>query len=190
MVLPRPARIEAAHPRSRGENMVSDGKVSLEDGSSPLTRGKPGMTVAGQLYERLIPAHAGKTSGGVPLWGAGRAHPRSRGENLHPDSPTLPPTGSSPLTRGKRESYYRRDRDRGLIPAHAGKTGLRPQKTSLATAHPRSRGENEIARAEDVNSNGSSPLTRGKRSSPTMRTCQGRLIPAHAGKTWCPRAVW
>ena len=50
-----------AHPRSRGENMVSDGKVSLEDGSSPLTRGKPGFNIALEVHERLIPAHAGKT---------------------------------------------------------------------------------------------------------------------------------
>ena len=49
-----------------------------------------------------------------------------------------------------------------LIPAHAGKTDRTSRATASARAHPRSRGENEIARAEDVNANGSSPLTRGK----------------------------
>ena len=39
-------RRSGAHPHSCGENMVSDGKVSLEDGSSPLTRGKPGSATA------------------------------------------------------------------------------------------------------------------------------------------------
>ena len=50
-----------------------------------------------------------------------------------------------------------------LIPAHAGKTRTALGRYGQTAAHPRSRGENEIARAEDVNANGSSPLTRGKR---------------------------
>ena len=53
--------MNTAHPRSRGENMVSDGKVSLEDGSSPLTRGKPDGKLRTSNMSRLIPAHAGKT---------------------------------------------------------------------------------------------------------------------------------
>ena len=32
-----------AHPRSRGENRRSDGDLSTLGGSSPLTRGKPGV---------------------------------------------------------------------------------------------------------------------------------------------------
>ena len=91
--------------------------------------------------------------------------------------------GSSPLTRGK--LYRRREAppQRRLIPAHAGKTPLACAAPRRSAAHPRSRGENEIARAEDVNANGSSPLTRGK---PPRRQRPGNtpgLIPAHAGKT-------
>ena len=51
----------------------------------------------------------------------------------------------------------------GLIHAHAGKT--------------------EIARAEDVNANGSSPLTRGKHLQWVEGVYDLGLIPAHAGKT-------
>ena len=35
--------------------------------------------------------------------------------------------------------------------------------------------------------NGSSPLTRGKRPDSPVVAARGRLIPAHAGKTWSPR---
>ena len=51
----------AAHPRSRGENVDLVDNFGLEDGSSPLTRGKPGRGQQELLAVGLIPAHAGKT---------------------------------------------------------------------------------------------------------------------------------
>ena len=55
----------AAHPRSRGENVVQtvDGEGNL--GSSPLTRGKSQARREGQRGHGLIPAHAGKIVLGV-----------------------------------------------------------------------------------------------------------------------------
>ena len=153
--------------------------------------------------DRLIPAHAGKTSVCVLVCSV---------------------EGSSPLTRGK----HAQTRDGlcilGLIPAHAGKTMTAIDARACRGAHPRSRGENLKQIARDVNKSGSSPLTRGKHvghgvhcsllvahprsrgenaepkrdplgvtgSSPLTRgkrSCRdrlrrrGRLIPAHAGKT-------
>ena len=156
------AGVVQAHPRSRGENTSQAASVSRSTGSSPLTRGKPPCRRGGRRPRGLIPAHAGKT---LPLASPvvpGEAHPRSRGENISRPLPTGPLSGSSPLTRGKPPQVRRWDSGRGLIPAHAGKTRGPPRAPDTAPAHPRSRGENEIARAEDVNSNGSSPLTRGK----------------------------
>ena len=73
--------------------------------------------------------------------------------------------------------------DRGLIPAHAGKTRVRRIGQWRSAAHPRSRGENPYARIGGDADNGSSPLTRGKRGrGSTVRWSRG-LIPAHAGKT-------
>ena len=51
----------AAHPRSRGENDEDGGAGALDDGSSPLTRGKLGCPFLWLLVAGLIPAHAGKT---------------------------------------------------------------------------------------------------------------------------------
>ena len=70
--------------------------------------------------------------------------------------------GSSPLTRGKHKLIATFSKPRGLIPAHAGKTGAGASAGVVAGAHPRSRGENSTARPAGRSSTGSSPLTRGK----------------------------
>ena len=50
-----------AHPRSRGENERHRRSHRLYPGSSPLTRGKPDLTMEDATALGLIPAHAGKT---------------------------------------------------------------------------------------------------------------------------------
>ncbi|ERH20995.1 hypothetical protein HMPREF1980_02433, partial [Actinomyces sp. oral taxon 172 str. F0311] len=71
-------------------------------GSSPLTRGKRGARDHRRVQAGLIPAHAGKTARGSPGARSSRAHPRSRGENTVTSVRSTLPSGSSPLTRGKR----------------------------------------------------------------------------------------
>ena len=96
--------------------------MSVTGGSSPLTRGKPRASLVSRAGLGLIPAHAGKTS--IPFItriGSG-AHPRSRGENRAGGRNPVSETGSSPLTRGKREMQMTDLEGTGLIPAHAGKT--------------------------------------------------------------------
>ena len=112
-------------------------------------------------------------------------------------------TGSSPLIRGKRGPNHSIGAQSGLIPAHAGKTSRSECLGRRAGAHPRSCGEyrtddchkitkrgsspltRENAWAEHPNTSrvGSSPLTRGKRYRDVRGWLQGRLIPAHVGKT-------
>ena len=137
---------------------------------------------------RLIPAHAGKTARVPVAMTASPAHPRSRGENSDITVTAVAATGSSPLTRGKPEEPHRAVRDRGLIPAHAGKT--RPWTLTLTRprAHPRSRGENSWIVETVAALAGSSPLTRGKLDGERRRSRSRGLIPAHAGKTCHDRA--
>ena len=71
----------------------------------------------------------------------------------------------------------------GLIPAHAGKTYQRSQRSQEPWAHPRSRGENNRRSRERAYRRGSSPLTRGKPADAQRGPRRGGLIPAHAGKT-------
>ena len=152
-------------------------------GSSPLTRGKLRVNRDRSILIRLIPAHAGKTQRAPDLPSWARAHPRSRGENGGGERGQGARGGSSPLTRGKQREKVGPQADRGLIPAHAGKTSSRSPATSKRRAHPRSRGENQEVNNPNSRMCGSSPLTRGKppRSDPDQ--CPRRLIPAHAGKT-------
>ena len=174
-----------AHPRSRGENAFAAYLPIKLCGSSPLTRGKQAAEICFQLLKGLIPAHAGKTCpprSGV-CWG--RAHPRSRGENLATTDLTEFQMGSSPLTRGKQPPPTWIHDGGGLIPAHAGQTIAMTVSRRPPPAHPRSRGENAASSWGWPRPPGSSPLTRGKRRVRGLRVPRGGLIPAHAGKTIC-----
>ena len=192
----RRLRGRAAHPRSRGENLnpaYSDAKIN---GSSPLTRGKPCLFGRQGPLSRLIPAHAGKTLLHRLGLGALPAHPRSRGENatrvrhavsrgenISRSNEDTSLIGSSPLTRGKHVTLIKLTPDRGLIPAHAGKTGDTGARGDDPWAHPRSRGENTGSWDPQRLTRGSSPLTRGKPLTRCCRSHRSWLIPAHAGKT-------
>ena len=111
-----------AHPRSRGENRAPASAPESPIGSSPLTRGKRKVSLEDFQTARLIPAHAGKTSLSTSVQAAMRAHPRSRGENEQLAYSDRVIGGSSPLTRGKLGVRGGCRDQRGLIPAHAGKT--------------------------------------------------------------------
>ena len=179
---------QGAHPRSRGENSTEAPLTSSVMGSSPLTRGKRVVMTAFIEGSGLIPAHAGKTECCGRMVPNQRAHPRSRGENRGVTMHALRHSGSSPLTRGKRQPARLHDRLGGLIPAHAGKTRRSTRTTRSTRAHPRSRGENRSMAVAFSASSGSSPLTRGKRHMTfDARRDQG-LIPAHAGKTASTRS--
>ena len=173
----------AAHPRSRGENMVLRDRSRQSVGSSPLTRGKRPRAQPLHASQRLIPAHAGKTPRRHRVAASLPAHPRSRGENHNRPRSQFMHSGSSPLTRGKHQGRRERRRRVGLIPAHAGKTTRSTGQTFPAWAHPRSRGENKMQQRELTTDAGSSPLTRGKLWLLPAIAGGARLIPAHAGKT-------
>ena len=176
-----------AHPRSRGENLDLWAQIYLLDGSSPLTRGKPRPEGRQTRRQRLIPAHAGKTSGPCRARARSWAHPRSRGENARAAWSFISAAGSSPLTRGKLDGRGGGEGRGGLIPAHAGKTQFGVPSRRDVRAHPRSRGENTVSVLSVCRGAGSSPLTRGKPLSKASNILGSRLIPAHAGKT---RRVW
>ena len=156
-----------AHPRSRGENPRRTAASAEPNGSSPLTRGKLQRAQKASVCARLIPAHAGKTVFMIVVVATDTAHPRSRGENFLSRFLPFPPPW--------------------LIPAHAGKTWRFCRPTCPSAAHPRSRGENKVSVVSSRARIGSSPLTRGKRPLAGVKGLQGRLIPAHAGKTYATR---
>ena len=176
-----------AHPRSRGENTLTDSSSDNAEGASPLTRGKPGYLGHHQRRGGRIPAHAGKTDVTRARCCTTGAHPRSRGENLGEQTYNAIKAGASPLTRGKPVDQQAARRTDGRIPAHAGKTDSGKRSWIISRAHPRSRGENFLGGSPFPGDGGASPLTRGKPPE-VNKGCQtqGR-IPAHAGKTHTER---
>ena len=115
-------------------------------------------------------------------------YPRSRGENTLRTNDLPAVYGSSPLTRGKLWNLVDEYGNRGLIPAHVGKTKRMAAVSQRIRAHPRSRGENQIKLSHAQVGAGSSPLTWGKHVDRGDVLVRIRLIPAHVGKTASPRS--
>ena len=171
------------HPRARGENSNPNILRATPTGTSPRTRGKPLGAVVLGFDGRNIPAHAGKTRlpGGNLVHR--EEHPRARGENSHQQFLLLMTPGTSPRTRGKRQTVRFVVGLLRNIPAHAGKTFAYDQKGVAETEHPRARGENYCLNHHHPSLSGTSPRTRGKRVEYERRLINLRNIPAHAGKT-------
>ena len=155
------SRAESVHPRLRGELKKLRLRAAATNGSSPLTRGtrRDEYPVLGHL--RFIPAYAGNSLLGFYRRSGRTVHPRLRGELLLTRCPLERTTGSSPLTRGTRvgihfsdgingsspltrgthELAYPNNQPSRFIPAYAGNSLFRMNRSSLRTVHPRLRGE-------------------------------------------------
>ena len=152
-------------------------------GTSPLTRGKLETVTEGLTNDRNIPAHTGKTKILQRNTRAGSEHPRSHGENECGPVPSPLIPGTSPLTRGKRPRSRNGLPIHRNIPAHTGKTLTHTKWRKLTPEHPRSHGENAGVIHMTGASDGTSPLTRGKRLAHSTLKTKQRNIPAHTGKT-------
>ena len=71
----------------------------------------------------------------------------------------------------------------GIIPAHAGNTGVPFELLQERGDHPRACGEHITGNADDAVKAGSSPRMRGTRRNSCRRVPTRRIIPAHAGNT-------
>ena len=162
----RPRR--RAHPRSRGDHILSPAPVSRFPGSSPLARGPRLSRRRTAILRGLIPARAGTTNSVFHLWRV---------------------DGSSPLARGPLQRKETLIMAHGLIPARAGTTVSDSPRKRHVRAHPRSRGDHDRTANVFPLNPGSSPLARG----PPRTRHGGRyppgLIPARAGTT-CRRIPW
>ena len=85
--------------------------------------------------------------------------------------------------RGKLTKVKQGIVEQRITPAHAGKTWHLWMKTAATEDHPRACGENVFARHSGISGVGSPPRMRGKPSTSMTKVKQGRITPAHAGKT-------
>ena len=172
-----------AHPRLRGEDCGCVRHALGCPGSSPATRGGPGLLRREDAPRRLILGYAGRTMRGV-FWGATvGAHPRLRGEDPRSVLRMTPQTGSSPATRGGRLPGCGAQALAGLIPGYTGRTPHCRPGSSRPGAHPRLRGEDAFRDPSLPNDQGSSPATRGGRGQHPVHCRGDGLIPGYAGRT-------
>ncbi len=129
------------------------------------------------MFGRNIPAHAGETVHRYSVRRLQSEHPRSRGGNCPHDPALSPRDGTSPLTRGKLDPKSRIPRRPPEHPRSRGGNVLHHTAKSNACRNiPAHAGETDVVLTAEFPTNGTSPLTRGKRSDPQAAE---RLTPEH-----------
>ena len=91
--------------------------------------------------------------------------------------------GSSPHTRGAQNQADLLRLSYGIIPAYAGSTAERGERSLPPRDHPRIRGEHCLMPISGENRLGSSPHTRGARGGLDLLALYLGIIPAYAGST-------
>ena len=167
----------------RGENEQGTKTISHQPGTSPRARGKHLHLQPWLAVNRNIPACAGKTRHRNLTTLSMREHPRVRGENVVDNTKAEKEAGTSPRARGKLMCFSSHFRDRGNIPACAGKTRKTLPGRTTKREHPRVRGENIKAYSRYFWLRGTSPRARGKHYLNGDCPPGKRNIPACAGKT-------
>ena len=146
-------------------------------------RGKHAVAADLHGHVRIIPAHAGQTTSGLPGSVTSSDHPRACGANVEMHASLGSHAGSSPRMRGKLHQVQRATHADRIIPAHAGQTRARSRRPYPPTDHPRACGANTWALTGSIKEDGSSPRMRGKLFHNCSVLCFVRIIPAHAGQT-------
>ena len=171
------------HPRSRG--VYSRRKISpaRTSGSSPLARGLHRGMTAFPFCTGIIPARAGFTVRVRTSSSSLTDHPRSRGVYGRQVACGLVDAGSSPLARGLPDQVSSPAPRKGIIPARAGFTMMKPRRSGRGSDHPRSRGVYIVIVLVEKVFEGSSPLARGLLPGDLAGVGGDGIIPARAGFT-------
>ena len=135
---------QSDHPRACGANLLKRIEKGSDFGSSPRMRGKLAVHRVIVASTRIIPAHAGQTSG-HPAWSVpGTDHPRACGANAQWSFGRRLQVGSSPRMRGKLGVTSESTAQQRIIPAHAGQTATTAKPCGIRSDHPRACGANDI----------------------------------------------
>ena len=140
-------------------------------------------------YDRITPAHAGKSKGHDGRAQRLEDHPRPRGEKFSETSLSLHHSGSPPPTRGKAAFLCPHSSARRITPAHAGKRKTTTLRIQPSKDHPRPRGEKPALFICSIIKWGSPPPTRGKAGAWPHAPRISGITPAHAGKRYRQKRV-
>ena len=180
-LLPHPA--VRGHPRPCGEKSTLSIIYTSVAGSPPPMRGKVPLQVQQQGRNGITPAHAGKSLLGRQRQRHNGDHPRPCGEKLAIFALVSHAGGSPPPMRGKVAQALSIGLQKGITPAHAGKSHALTLPLSAIQDHPRPCGEKYLPTFSRVFRDGSPPPMRGKDYHARMYRAAARITPAHAGKS-------
>ena len=136
--------------------------TTLTQGSPPRVRGKEGESGENVGDFRITPARAGKSRRGRNQWQHHRDHPRACGEKCLVVVFLVLVLGSPPRVRGKAWQPVLLQRQPGITPARAGKSGYIAVVVLARRDHPRACGEKPYFQVWKMSSPGSPPRVRGK----------------------------
>ena len=140
------------------------------------------MTSTMPTCARIIPAYAGQIYPFLYLLLFLWDHPRIRGTNEKFTFRSSAMSGSSPHTRDKLFADISCQLHIRIIPAYAGQILRQFYSGTPFMDHPRIRGTNDLQKAKEEKTLGSSPHTRDKFSSKLISLFLFRIIPAYAGQ--------
>ena len=166
-----------------GEKKTATTAPHGSTGSPPRRRGKDGNINLNDLFNRITPAWAGKSSGADPTDWTTTDHPRVGGEKYLPCFNADGFVGSPPRGRGKAFSVLRRQFRFRITPAWAGKSMTAPGRSSRTGDHPRVGGEKNNHIIDNQYGKGSPPRRRGKGGKSFTGNMFTGITPAWAGKS-------
>ncbi len=134
------------------------------------------------LSVRIIPAYAGQLCAERSRVGAFSDHPRIRGATGLRHGTTPCSRGSSPHTRGNCRAVSSPLACRRIIPAYAGQLAGMSSVIGYLSDHPRIRGATIRGALAGLQTDGSSPHTRGNFPLRGLENFVERIIPAYAGQ--------
>ena len=112
----------SVHPRVRGDHDASATFWTVDNGSSPRSRGPQAQVSEGRSHRRFIPAFAGTTAHDARYPRRSAVHPRVRGDHVGVGHAAGLQPGSSPRSRGPQLIALLRVAPARFIPAFAGTT--------------------------------------------------------------------
>ena len=171
------------HPRACGAHSYVLMPMLKFVGSSPRMRGSLDDLLDDGVDEGIIPAHAGLTEHRRRQSTAAWDHPRACGAHVCILADVNRLVGSSPRMRGSPRRGICTPSSVGIIPAHAGLTGLRRLLQNKNRDHPRACGAHSFSMTGAMFEMGSSPRMRGSPGPGGSQRAQSGIIPAHAGLT-------
>ncbi len=152
-------------------------------------RGTDRTTRPSSINCRIIPAHAGNSSGDEEMRRLCRDHPRTCGEQpSHGPTPAIS-MGSSPHMRGTADPLDPVQSPIRIIPAHAGNSRWFGKGQNDLKDHPRTCGEQRLLRPLPWTGYGSSPHMRGTAGGESLYGEDHGIIPAHAGNSVRPARI-